>query len=326
MTPRRRPRIPLAGDPFDRSAHRRANGDWVEAAAGAPDTVFLPVQGSRNLVDVGPPVRPALLSAADADALARLASEQILLGLRDGRAHFALALAPDAGQSPPGCDWRDLRWVGAELEPDDAAMLAYARAMAVWHARHRFCATCGAATTPVDAGHARLCTRASCGSRHFTRVEPAVIVLVTHGERCLLGRQASWPPRRYSTIAGFVEPGESLEDAVAREVYEETGIVVAECDYRGSQPWPFPASLMLGYRASSAGDRISRHDQELEDARWVSREDLVAGEVLVPPSFSIAYELIRNWYDEAPGADLALDVRSGTPSWRPESAGDDGEA
>jgi NAD+ diphosphatase len=316
-----RPRIALAGDPFDRSAHRRASPEWVETAASAAETVYLAVQGSRNLVSTEPPARPALLDAQSAEPLARLATERILLGLRDGQAHFVLALPRDQGEAPAGFDWRDLRWIGAELTPDDASMLAYARAMAVWHDRHRFCSACGAPTAPVDAGHARLCTRENCGIRHFTRVEPAVIVLVTRGDRCLLGRQASWPPRRYSTIAGFVEPGESLEDAVAREVFEETGVRITDCEYRGSQPWPFPASLMLGYRAVAAGREIRRHDEELEDARWVSREELAAGEVLVPPSFSIAYDLIRDWYEEAPGADLARDAREGPPTWRREPAG-----
>ena len=319
MSPGPRSRIALAGDPFDRSAHRRANADWVEAAAAADSSVFLAVQGSRNLVSDDSPARPALLDAAAASALATTAHERILLGLRDERAYFALALPADGSEPPAGYAWRDLRWIGAELGPDDAAMLAYARGMAVWHDRHRFCAACGASTRPVDAGHARRCVRESCGRRHFTRVEPAVIVLVTRGERCLLGRQAAWPPGRYSTIAGFVEPGESLEDAVAREVHEETGIDLAGCEYRGSQPWPFPASLMLGFRATAASDEIRLHDEELEDARWVSREQLAAGEVLVPPSFSIAYDLIRDWYEAAPGAELARDVRAGVPTWRPEN-------
>jgi NAD+ diphosphatase len=320
MTEGRRSRIALAGDPFDRSAHRRADEDWVEATARSPETIYLAVQGSRNLVALATPARPAMLDPASAAPLAALATERILLGLRDGRAWFALALPREACDPPAGTDWRDLRWVGAELSPDDASTMAYARAMCVWHARHRHCAACGAATVPVDAGHARLCTRPGCEIRHFTRVEPAVIVLVTRGEHCLLGRQASWPPGRYSTIAGFVEPGESLEDAVAREVYEETGVEVDGCEYRGSQPWPFPASLMLGYRAVAAAAEIRLHDEELEDARWVSREDLAAGRVLVPPSFSIAYDLIRDWYEEAPGADLARDVREGPPVWRPESS------
>ena len=313
-------RIALAGDPFDRSAHRRANVDWVEAAAESERAVYLAVQGSRNLVTDTEPARPMRLGSAEAGDYIAAATERIMLGSRDGDIYFTLALPKDSGPPPPGGDWRDLRWVGANLGPDDAAMLAYARAMALWHHRHRFCATCGSETESVDAGHARRCRRENCGTRHFTRVEPAIIVLVTRGEQCLLGRQAAWPPGRYSTIAGFVEPGESVEDAVAREVQEETGVHVGSCEYRGSQPWPFPASLMLGFRAEATSAEITCHDDELEDARWVSREDLAAARVLVPPSFSIAYTLIRSWYEEAPGADLARDTTEGPPVWRAEDA------
>ena len=141
------------------------------------------------------------------------------------------------------------------------------------------------------------CTATDCATDFFPRVDPAIIVLVSDGDRALLGRQASWPAGRYSTIAGFVEPGESLEDAVAREVLEETGVVVTEAHYHSSQPWPFPSSLMLGFMASAAPDSIAHSSAELEDARWFTREQIAAGEAVLPPPTSISHRLIETWFD-----------------------------
>jgi NAD+ diphosphatase len=185
------------------------------------------------------------------------------------------------------------------LPADSASLLAYARALGLWRARHRFCGVCGAPNGPARAGHVMRCTRSGCCHETFPRLDPAIIVLVTSsdGERALLGRQASWPAGRYSTIAGFVEPGESLEDAVIREVEEETGVRVGDVQYDSSQPWPFPSSLMLGFRAVARTHEITLRDGELEDARWFSRADIAAGHPALPPAGAISARLIDGWFD-----------------------------
>jgi NAD+ diphosphatase len=157
------------------------------------------------------------------------------------------------------------------------------------------------------------CTNDACGIDHFPRLDPAIIVLVTDGERALLGRQASWPAGRYSTIAGFVEPGESLEDAVAREVLEETGVTVLESTYHSSQPWPFPSSLMIGYTAFAAADSVPHADEELEDVRWFTRQEVAAGFPGLPPPQSVSFRLIEHWYDS--GSDLPLARTPGITLW-----------
>jgi len=189
----------------------------------------------------------------------------------------------------------ELRPLTAALPADEAGLLAYARALVIWRARHRRCGVCGAPTLVTRAGHCRVCSDPSCAQEYFPRIDPAIIVLVSDGERALLGRQASWPPRRYSTIAGFVEPGESLEDAVEREVAEETGVAVTEVRYHSSQPWPFPSSVMLGFKARASADSEVRVGGELEDARWFTREQVHAGEALTPPTQSISWRLIESW-------------------------------
>jgi len=196
---------------------------------------------------------------------------------------------------------RELRPLAPLLPPDSASLLACARALALWKARHRHCGVCGAPNLPARAGHVMRCTRTGCGTEAFPRLDPAIIVLVTDstGERALLGRQASWQEGRYSTIAGFVEPGESLEDAVIREVEEETGVVVGDVEYVASQPWPFPSSLMLGFRAVARTHDITLRDGELEDARWFSRADIAAGHPALPPAGAISARLIDGWYGDA---------------------------
>jgi len=196
-----------------------------------------------------------------------------------------------------------LREVGTLLTDRDAGLLTHAVALANWHAVAGFCSRCGAPTEPETAGHSRRCTVE--GSEHFPRCDPAVIMVVTDPQdRCLLARNAQWPKGRVSVLAGFVEPGESAEQAVAREVHEETGVVVSSVTYAGSQPWPMPHNLMLGFRAEAVGTDITVDAEEIEEAAWYSREDLraalVSGELVMPPSLSISRWLIETWY----GADL----------------------
>jgi len=182
--------------------------------------------------------------------------------------------------------------------------------MSIWQLRHRYCGLCGSPTLAERAGHMLACTNRECAHQFFPRIDPAIIVLVTDGERALLGRQPGWPPGRYSTIAGFVEPGESLEDAVAREVLEETGVRVHQVDYHSSQPWPFPSSLMLGFHALAAAGAGIRLGGELEDARWFTPEQITGNAAVLPPSHAISYRLIAAWLERHPSG---AHGRSGRP-------------
>jgi NAD+ diphosphatase len=172
-------------------------------------------------------------------------------------------------------------------------MIAHGVALLNWHRRHRFCANCGTRTKSAEAGHVRRCP--NCGAEHHPRTDPVVIMLVEDGDRAMLGRQPTWPPGRYSALAGFVEPGESLEEAVAREVREESGVHLTDVRYRSSQPWPFPTSLMLGFRARWASGEPAVGDGELEDVRWFTREEIAGGQVQLPPPEAIARRLIEEW-------------------------------
>lgn len=304
----------FAGPYLDRTAHLRQDPAWFEEALADSRSRAVPVWNSRNLILEGAAPRAALLELGRLPQQHRNAEDLILLG-RFGEA-YCFACAVDAIAPPellPGASFEDLRQIAPQLPVDEAGLLGYARAMVSWRLRHRFCGSCGGPTLASRGGHAVVCGNASCRAEQFPRIDPAIIVLVSDGERALLGRQASWPPGRYSTIAGFVEPGESLEDAVAREVLEETGIDVADIEYHSSQPWPFPASLMLGFTARARTTEVLRKDQELEDARWFTRSDLAAGKILVPPSQSISFRLIEQWFDA--GGDLRLrDLSGAKPS------------
>jgi NAD+ diphosphatase len=227
----------------------------------------------------------------------------ILLGRLNGTVYFACALDAENGRAESGVslsDFEDLRKVGPLLDDHEATLLAYAKSLCHWHERHRFCGACGSPTVAGRAGHVRVCQNAQCGASHFPRIDPAIIVLVHCHDHCLLGRQSRWPKKRYSTIAGFVEPGESAEHAVLREVFEETGIRLEHLSYQSSQPWPFPGSLMLGFHAETARQEICRNDEELEDARWFSRQEVARaiegrGDIRLPPRMSISRRLIEDW-------------------------------
>ena len=321
----------LARSTVDRVSVRRGDPEWVAAAWADPRTrvVVLDTTGQAlvrfgdnqaELVLVPPGNAPDGLS--------------FLLGVDDGGVtYFGVLERPADTPEPSGPDeelarpeqqttqqqaaWlakagpgerkAGLREAAALLGDRDAGLFTHAVALANWHVSHTHCPRCGALTETFAAGHAQRCP--VDGSEHFPRIDPAVIMLVTdQDDRCLLARNRRWPPRRVSILAGFVEPGESAEQAVAREVSEETGIAVSRIRYVGSQPWPMPQSLMLGFRAVAGGDLSLRvDDEEIAEAQWYSRDELraalAAGDILLPPPVSIAHQLIQSWYgEELPGA------------------------
>ena len=303
-------RLALARTAVDRAAERRGDVAWLDAAWVDPRTRVVRVAEGRALVEgldsAGP---PRLLAEPASDGLV---GERYLLGVDDAeRAWFAVHQEPPL-RAPLGSDAAPLglREVGALLGERDAGLLVLAVALANWHATHRHCARCGSATEVVQAGYLRRCP--TDGSEHYPRTDPAIIVLVTDrsGERALLGHGVPWPARRFSTLAGFVEPGESAERAVVREVGEEAGVAVGEVGYLGSQPWPFPSSLMLGFTARVLDpDAEPRADGvEVAEVRWFTRPELAAavesGDVVLPPVVSIARQLIEHWFG-APLADPA---------------------
>lgn len=305
----------LAGPYLERAAHRRKDAAYVQAALANPGTLFVPVWQTRSsILQQG-----ELLTAHFVTGVQTLASndvgEFVWLGEFRGEAVFAVGLSGERPQlTGPAVDFHDLRMIAGALPPEEAGLLAYARAMVHWRESHRFCGRCGSATQASDGGHVLRCSNEACRSQQFPRIDPAVIVLVTDGERALLGRQADWPPGRYSTIAGFVEPGESLEDAVVREVREETGVKVDAVDYHSSQPWPFPSSLMLGFAAHASSTDISRLDDELEDVRWWTRAEIASGAVALPITHSISFRLVEDWYDSR--ADRPLREEPGVRMWQ----------
>ncbi|HEY0684254.1 MAG TPA: NAD(+) diphosphatase [Steroidobacter sp.] len=312
--PPRSPNI-LAGPYLERAAHRRKDEAHVQAALANPETLFVPVWQTRSSI-----LRQGELLTAHfvtgAQTLPGIdPNELVLLGEFRGQAVFAVGLSGERPQlTDPGIDFQDLRMIAGALPPEEAGLLAYARAMIHWRDTHRFCGRCGSPTQPSDGGHVLRCSNEACRSQQFPRIDPAVIVLVTDGERALLGRQAAWPPGRYSTIAGFVEPGESLEDAVVREVREETGVEVDVVDYHSSQPWPFPSSLMLGFTAHASSTEIVRVDDELEDVRWWTRAEIAGGAVALPITHSISFRLVEDWYDS--DADRPLREEPGVRMWQ----------
>jgi NAD+ diphosphatase len=276
----------LSRSALDRAAERRKDPTWL-ADAWARGRVLVVDEERRALTD-DDGAGLLLVPAESVEA----AGERFFLGVGDdGTAYWSIVdeLPRRLGARPV-----TIRDVGATLSDRDAGLYVAAVALANWHGTHRCCPRCGAPTESASGGWVRSCT--ADGSEHFPRTDPAVIVLIHDGgDRCLLGRQPSWPRGRYSTLAGFVEPGESLEQAVVREVREESAVTVGDIVYRGSQPWPFPASLMLGFEARAVSGEAAVGDDELEDVRWFSRDDLRRGDPPLPPSASIAHWLVQNW-------------------------------
>lgn len=301
----------LSRSVHDRDSAHRTDAEWLAAAWPksrvlpiAPDGT-VPVTGMSGDSPAGWPLEtgevvpgeelgegPRLAFVAPDSALVS-AGERYFLGEYEGIPYYAVPVAAADAGGATGVSWRGLRELGAVLPDLDSGLLVAAVGLAAWHSRHPRCPRCGEPTEVAQAGWSRHCP--ADGSDHWPRTDPAVIMLVYDGDRCILGRQPSWPQGRYSILAGFVEPGESLEAAVVREVGEEVGVAVTDVQYLGSQPWPFPASLMLGFTARLAGDPTIRLDDELAEARWFTREEVREHLVGLPPSVSIAHRIITDW-------------------------------
>lgn len=284
---------------IDRDAGHRLDEAWLGAAWSHPSTRVFVVSGGQALVEDTEDGRTELVTMASFDAPLTEAHRYFLGTDADGVRYFALQKDALPGRLDDVARPAGVREAAPLLSERDNALLVHAVALENWQRRHRFCSRCGQRTVIAAAGHVRRCP--ACGAEHYPRTDPAVIALVTDGaDRALLGRQRHWPTGRFSLLAGFVEPGESVEQAVMREVAEETGVAVHEVVYVASQPWPFPASLMLGFfgRADATEPRVD--GEEIEEARWFSREELRAaiesGEVLPPAGVSIAARLVEMWY------------------------------
>ena len=304
-----RPNV-YSGSPLDRAAEKRDDAGWIEAALTDPDTLFVPLWRARNLVRIVEGGRPeaVYISGAAAAALRMSGSGPwAFLGLLAGRPVFAIDISHVDDPLPllPAAlgEFADLRAVGGGgMDPAEASILAHARGIMHWRLKHRFCGVCGAPCEPRSAGCVAVCTR--CEAQHFPRTDPAVIMLVHREDRALLGHSPRFPrANMYSTLAGFVEPGETLEEAVRREVMEETQIRVGQVDYHSSQPWPFPASIMLGFYAEALTEQVTIDRHELQDARWFSRDELRDNErrgFALPRPDSIARRLIDDWMATEP--------------------------
>ncbi len=287
----------MRGDPLDRAAHLRRDDAFLAAARANPETRLVPVWRGRCLV-TGRPARALTPTVAEAPELLESAEDVVFLGLDGERAVLLVDLPaePDPPTIGEGV-FLNLFAAVTQLSFDEMALLAYARGMAVWHRAHRFDPKTGLPTKLVEGGFAR---ESDDGARHFPRLDPAVMVLVVDGDRCLLARQPAAPPGMLSALAGFVEPGETLEECVARETLEEVGLEVRDIRYFGSQPWPFPRSLMIGFFAEAVTTEIRLDDEELEEARWLTRDEVRRSEgFFIPPPFSLAHHLIRAWADPA---------------------------
>ncbi len=305
---------------LDRASALRQDPKWIAGQLQRPDTLVVPYWRDRSLIsglgsDASKP-KAVLLPRDSATCIEAATSELVFLGRQAGTSIFAADLSGHEKEEAhrlagPG-DFINLRHVGPMLDAREAALLAYARGILYWHRNHKYCGRCGESTESHHGGHMRRCNNSDCARDTFPRTDPAVIMLVESSgssndvSKCLLGRHSRLPTGVDSTLAGFVEPGENLEEAVAREVLEETGISVQDVLYQGSQPWPFPASIMLGFRARAMNMDIKIAEDELEDARWFTAEEIAefgewgdeTGDFLLPRKDSIARFLVESWMAE----------------------------
>jgi NAD+ diphosphatase len=301
---------------LNREVEFRDDAQWVAKTLTDPNTRLVPLWRSRSLLErktggtIAVYLSPAELTEPD-----RI-QPPTLLG-NDGKHQYFAASVTDMQKDAilaklPDARFADLRRASIDMAAKHAGILAYAKALHYWQYRHAFCGICGSPNLLRSAGHRMVCSNEECARESFPRIDPAIIVLVTHGDSCLLGRNAKWRPKHFSTLAGFVEPGESLEDAVVREVYEEVQVNLKDIRYVSSQPWPFPASAMCGFYAEAV-DRNSGSSEEVDEARWFTVKSLtqavIADEIRLSPPVSIAFRLLADWFRNNGGGNLEELVR-----------------
>jgi NAD+ diphosphatase len=295
----------FAGNPLDRSDVQRRDQQWLDAQAANPRSRFLPLWQLNVLIHAGSEARLGWLSPLDIKHLA-IDVPPVFLGVLEGVAHFAIDVSQlHDPQHELNLDeaWRfeESRAAATQLSLAESGILAQSRAQLDWHRRHQFCSVCGERTVQGRGGHVRQCP--ACKAEHFPRTDPVAIMVVSDGERCLLGQSRGRLSRTgtYSALAGFIDQGESIEEAVRREVKEEAGVVVGKVRYHSSQPWPFPSSLMIGCHAQALTTDIRMDDGEMTDVRWFSRDEVLAAlkgessDLRVPAPIAIAHHLIRAW-------------------------------
>jgi NAD+ diphosphatase len=288
--------LSFTGNPLDRASAQRSDPNWIAAQQARADALFLPVWQAKPLL-IGE--RAGFLPAHALELTPEML--RVFLGLRNGQPLFAVAMADS--ESPPleGLgEFRDMRAAAFVLSNADTAIAGQAKALIDWNHRHGFCANCGSGTTPADSGYRRLCPQ--CGNEHFPRTDPVVIMLPLYGEECLIGRSPRFPEGVYSAFAGFVEPGETMEEAVRRELKEEVSLEVSSVRYHASQPWPFPSSLMFGCYAQAVSRDFRIDAQEIEAARWMTKREVrarLADEIhdglKMPGAIAIARQLLMDW-------------------------------
>lgn len=295
----------FAGNPLDRASERRGDAAWLKARLDDPDSLALAIWNGKPFVETAKDggVQIAYLPVNLAEELSGGGERLLFMGLWKETAVFAVDLEGNADPAEGPLmglgRFEDLRAIALNLPQADAGMLATARQMFEWRRRHRHCANCGQPSVAFDGGWKRVC--AACNSEHFPRTDPVVIMLATHNGRALLGRQAAWPPGMFSALAGFLEPGESIEEACARELKEEAGLSATSVAYHSTQPWPYPSSLMIGLIAEVENDEATPDQTELSEVRWFTKaemRDLIAGKIektFAPGRMAIAHQLIRSW-------------------------------
>lgn len=301
---------------LNREVELRDDAQWVRETLKKPDTRFVPLWRSRSLLERRADGTIAIyLSPSELNEPDRI-QPPTLLGNDGEREYFAVSVTDQQKDEIlaryPQARFADLRRASIDMAAKHAGILAYAKALHYWQHRHAFCGVCGTPNLLRSAGHRMKCSNDECARESFPRIDPAIIVLVTHEDACLLGRNSKWPAKQFSTLAGFVEPGESLEDAVVREVYEEVQVLLQGIRYVSSQPWPFPASAMCGFYAEAI-DRNCGNSEEVEETRWFTVESLTRAveqnEVRLSPPVSIAFRLLADWFKNNGGGNLEDLVR-----------------
>lgn len=298
----------FAGNPLDRMSDKRSDAAWVAQRLADPESLAIALWNGKPLLETTKDggSQLAYLSARVASELAGGTERLLFLGLWKETAVFAVDLESEADPADDQLQglgrFEDLRVAAATLPGADAGIIATAKAMFEWRRRHRFCANCGAASETAEAGWKRVCP--ACKAQHFPRTDPVTIMLAVHGERCALGRQKAWPAQMMSALAGFLEPGETIEEGCARELWEEAQLKAVRVRYHSTQPWPYPSSLMIGLIAEVETDESTPDGIEIDTIRWFTREEarsILAGthpDVKSPPPLAIAHQLIRAWAEE----------------------------